>query len=90
MLNDKMIARMLAGTACIAVIISVLAISIRVLLDGLGPQLSEMTDALIKIATGGGLLTVLGLLGGKAIEGVQNNNTQVNQKSSLPNGQEAS
>lgn len=69
MLSDPMIARMLTGTACLSVVIAVLAIAIRVLLDGLGPQLGEMTDALIKIATGGGLLTILGLLGGKVIEG---------------------
>lgn len=68
MLSDPLIARMLTATACLAVIIAVLAIAIRVLMDGLGPQLGEMTDALVKIATGGGLLTIVGLLGGRLVE----------------------
>lgn len=73
MLNDPIIARMFTLTACLAVLISVLAIAIRVIMDGLGPQLAEMTDALIKIALGGGLASGGTLLVAKAIDGNNSN-----------------
>lgn len=67
-LNDPIILRMFSATACICIILSVLVIGIRVLLDGLGPDLEQMVQSLTNIATIGPGAIMAAILGSKALE----------------------